>query len=331
MIQIRKTIDDAVTGVRIASQDNEVEWLDARAEGATASEVPKLSPTTWSKLLSEKLNGSKFRGNRHTERGHDREPEILSDLEWVTESKILPNRHVWAAAANRRHLATPDGFQILPDGRVRGVEVKSHQHGWEAPKKVIPKEHYDQVQFGMHVLGLDEWLYGWEIMGEGGTAPAADPQHRIVPRDQSRIDELVAAADAFLSWIDDGAPADEISPELEAAKVSMIAAERDAKTAAAASATARAEFTKLLEAEFPDAMRTGWKHGDDSTVILARPARRVGVDEDEWAAREPNAFADYDTARNAVKATADIAVGLYPKVAYAKAGLRITLPKEARA
>lgn len=153
-----KIIDDAVSAVRVASQDNETEWLDARAEGVTASEVPKLSPTTWSSTLSEKLNGSTCHGNAHTRRGHDRESEILTDLEWATESKTYPNRHVWAAASNRRHLATPDGFQFLADGGVRGVEVKSHKHGWEMPKRVIPSEHYDQMQFGMHVLGLDEWL-----------------------------------------------------------------------------------------------------------------------------------------------------------------------------
>ncbi|KIP90182.1 hypothetical protein RU09_11930 [Microbacterium sp. MEJ108Y] len=326
-----KLIEDAVSAVRIASQDNEVEWLDARAEGATASEVPKLSPTTWSSTLSDKLNGSTFRGNAHTERGHDRESEILTDLEWATESKIYPNRHVWAAASNRRHLATPDGFQILADGRIRGAEVKSHQHGWKMPKRVIPTDHYDQMQFGMHVLGLDEWLYGWEIMGPDGSAPTEDPQFRIVKREQARIDELVAAADAFLDWIDNGAPVEEISPELEAAKVSMLAAERAAKVAETAKVAARAEFTALLEAEFPDAMKTGWKHGDDSTVVLARPARKTIVNEADWAAAEPEDFAEYDRWRNAVTSTEEVAVKLYPQVTYAKPALRITLPKVAKA
>lgn len=326
-----QTINDAVTAVRVASQDNEAEWLDARAEGATASEVPKLSPTTWSSLLSEKLNGSTFHGNAHTRRGHDREGEILSDLGWATESKIIPNRHVWAANANRRHLATPDGFQILADGQVRGVEVKSHEYCWQPPKRVIPKDHYDQMQFGMHVLGLDEWLYGWEVMGEGGTAPTADPQHRVVKRDQARIDELVAAADAFLAWIDAGAPVTEISPELEAAKQTMIAAERDAKAASAASTAARAAFSKLLEAEFPDAMKTGWKHGDDSSVILARPARKTVVDEAAWAAAEPEGFDEYHRWREAAAATEQAAVKLYPHVTFAKPALRVTLPKVAKA
>ncbi|WEK60536.1 MAG: YqaJ viral recombinase family protein [Candidatus Microbacterium colombiense] len=320
-------IADAVTAVRVASQDNEVEWLDARADGVTASEVPKLSPTTWSSLLSEKLNGSKFRGNAHTERGHDREPEILSDLEWATESKIYPNRHVWAAAANRRHLATPDGFQILPNGRIRGAEVKNHKHGWKPPKRVIPRDHYDQMQFGMHVTGLDEWLYGWEIMGADGTAPTADPEFRIVKRNQARIDELVAAADAFLAWIDAGAPVEEISPELETAKTKMIVAKRAAIAATAADAKARAEFEKLLAAEFPDAMKTGWKHGDDSSVILARPARKTVIDEAAWSTAEPDGFTDYDTARTAVKTTEEHAVKLYPQVTYSKPALRVVPPK----
>ena len=324
---ISAIISEVVDAVRVASQDNEAEWLDARAEGVTASEAPKLSPATWSSVLSDKLNGSTFSGNAHTRRGHDREPEILTDLEWVTESKIIPNRHVWASKRNARHLGTPDGFQILTDGRVRGVEVKSHEHGWKMPMRVIPSDHYDQMQFGMEVLGLDEWLYGWEVMGEDGTPPTDDPQYRVVKRDQGRIDDLVAAADAFLAWVDAGAPVEEISPELEAAKITMIAAERVAKAAEAAKAEARAAFSKILAAEFPDASKTGWKHGDDSTVILARPARKVTIDETAWAAAEPIGFAEFEATRTAVSETEESALKLYPHVTFAKAALRIALPK----
>ncbi len=326
-----RQITDAVDAVRVASQDNEIEWLDARAEGVTASEVPHISPTTRSRILSDKLNGSMFKGTAHTRRGHTREEEILIDLEWVTESKVLPNRHVWASNRNRRHLATPDGFQILPGGRIRGVEVKSHKHGWTPPASVIPSAHYDQMQFGMHVLGLEEWLYGWEVMGPHDAPPTEDPQVRVVKRDQARIDELVAAADDFLAWMDAGAPVEQISPDLEAAKVTMIAAERAAKAAEQAKAAARAEFSALLEAEFPDAFATGWKHGDDATVVVARPARRVGIHEDAWAAVEPQAHAEYAAARDAVKATEEIAKGLYPAVSYAKAAMRVTLLKAVQA
>ncbi|PMC04134.1 hypothetical protein CJ226_09000 [Microbacterium sp. UMB0228] len=324
---ISAIISELVEATRVASQDNEAEWLDARAEGVTASEAPKLSPATWSSVLSDKLNGSTFSGNAHTRRGHDREPEILTDLEWVTESKIIPNRHVWASKGNRRYLATPDGFQILADGRVRGVEVKSHKRGWKMPKRVIPSDHFDQMQFGMAVLGLDEWLYGWEVMGEDGTPPTQDPQYRVVARDQDRIDELVAAADTFLAWVDAGAPVEQISPELEAAKINMIAAERVAKAAEAAKAAARAEFSQLLEAEFPDAAKTGWKHGDDSTVILARPARKVTIDETAWAEAEPSGFAEFEATRTAVTETEQSALKLYPRVTFAKPALRISLPK----
>lgn len=124
-------------------------------------------------------------------------------------------------------------------------------------------------------------------MGPDGSAPTEDPQFRLVERDEARIDELVAAADAFLNWIDNGAPVEEISAEFEAAKVTMIAAERAAKAAEAAKAAARAEFTAMLGAEFPDAMKTGWKHGDDSTVILARPARRTVVMRPSGRPRSP--------------------------------------------
>lgn len=48
-----------------------------------------------------------------------------------------------------------------------------------------------------------------------------------------------------------------------------------------------AEFTALLEAEFPDATKAGSKHGDDSTVVLARPARKTIVNEADWSPQSP--------------------------------------------
>jgi hypothetical protein len=330
----RMTITDPTTfdlaAVPVASQDDEEAWLDARAEGVTASEVPRLSPAAYARMLDDKLNGSTFRGNAHTRRGHERESEILADLTWILTAPVVPNRHVWAAKANPRHLATPDAFAVLPGGVIRGVEVKSHEHGWTPPAAGIPADHFDQVQWGMHVTGLDSWIYAWEVMEADGSVPTADPDHMVIWRDQTRIAELVERADAFLTWVDDGAPVEEISDELAAAKARLMDAKRAADEATAAEKAARAEFERLLRAEYPNAERTGWKHkGDDGTVTLARGARRTVLDEQAWADADPATYARYGDHVEAAEALAAGAREKYTKTTIAKPALRITIPKGA--
>lgn len=320
----------ALAAVPVASQaEDEEAWLDARAEGVTASEVAGLSSTTYARILDEKLNGSTFTGNAHTRRGHEREPEIIADLTWILSAPIIPNAHVWASSANARHLATPDAFVTMPGGIVAGVEVKSHEHGWTPPASGIPAEHYDQVQWGMHVTGLDRWVYAWEVMDAGDVAPTADPDHMIVWRDDERIAELVERADAFLEWVDDGAPVAELSTELADAKARVLAANRAAKAAADEEKDARANLLRILRDENPAAERIGWKHADDAgTVTLARPARRRALDEDAWAIADPEAHSQYGRNRDAADKLAAAAREKYTKTTYAKPALRVTLPKE---
>lgn len=323
----RQAILTAVRAEAIASQDEPLAWIDARAEGVTASEVGKLSGTNREQVLDDKLNGSTFRGNAHTERGHAREPELLADLAWAKKVIVIANRHVWAAADNRRHLATPDGFAITADG-LYGVEVKSHQHGWTPPASGIPADHYDQMQFGMHVLGLGAWFYVWEVMDADGAAASDDVTVLVVYRDEARIAELIERADDFLRWVDDGAPAEQISDELATAKARLVEATAAAKTAAAAEKTAREVFEALLAQEAPHALRTGWKHAaDNGTITLARPARRVAIDEAAWADAEPDLFEEYTTAKQALAETEALAKKVYPSVTYAKPALRALAPK----
>lgn len=321
------TLTEQLAAVPVASSEDEEAWLDARAEGVTASEVPHLSPSTRERILDDKLNGSTFRGNAHTRRGHEREPHILADLVWEIGGQIASNSYVWAAEANGRHLATPDGFQVAPDGTVRGVEAKSHEHGWTPPATVIPQDHYDQVQWGMHVVGLDEWVYAWEVMGPGGTYPD-HVEYRIVTRDAARIAELVARADDFLAWVDDGAPVDMISDELAIAKARVLATNAAAKTAAAEEKAARAAFEALLTKEYPNAARTGWSHkSDDGGVTLARPARQIVLDEEAWADAEPAEHARYGDLTETAEQLAASARERFRKTTTSKPALRVTQPK----
>ena len=65
----------------IVPEDAPVEaWKEGRAEGVTASEAHAIAQGgrgTWRRILTDELNGSRFKGNRHTERGHEREEFLL--------------------------------------------------------------------------------------------------------------------------------------------------------------------------------------------------------------------------------------------------------------
>ena len=330
-MSINEKIRERVTATPIASSEDEEAWLDARAEGVTASELSNLSPSTRERILDEKLNGSTFRGNAHTRRGHEREPLILADVVWQTGRVVEANSYVWASDVDSRFLATPDGFAIKGD-RIAGVEVKSHAHGWKAPKSLdgIPLDHYDQMQWGMLVTGLDEWLYAWEVMAEDGGEPLEDPTVVTVPRDEERIAVLADRARAFLDWVDAGAPADEISMALASLKADLIAADAKAKAAAAALKSARAAFEKQLQAESPAALRTGWKHsGSDGTVTISRPARRRSINVDRWREGAPASFAAVEDWRKQIEQAEKVALEQFGEVKIAAPALRIVGPKGA--
>lgn len=330
-MSINTRIRDAVAAEPIASSLDEEAWLDARAEGVSASEVSHLSQSTRERILDDKLNGSTFRGNKHTNRGHERESLILGDVVWQTGRVVEGNSHVWALELNARHLATPDGFALDGD-RVAGVEVKSHAYGFKVPATHggIPQDHYDQMQWGMHVTGLDEWLYAWEVMAEDGGEPTDEPVVLTVERDQARIDELVERADEFLAWVDAGAPVETLSDELAELKANLIAADVEAKAAAARQKTARAAFEKQLAEESPAAMRTGWKHADDGgTVTLARPARKRVIDIDAWRDGAPATVAAVEDWRKQIEQAEAVALEQFGTVQIAKPALRIAGPKGA--
>lgn len=313
--------------------EDEQAWHEDRGEGVSASNARRAcSRAAWEGLLDEMLNGSTFRGTAATADGHRYEPFILADLAQQRGTTIVENHRVWAQRAERRFMATPDGIEIDGETR-RGVEVKTHQHGWLVPPGVIPVDHYDQMQWGMLVLELDEWVYGWTVLDADGEIPLEACPFRVVDRDEERIAELVAGVTAFLDWIDAGAPVDHLSETLAPLRDALVAAKANEEAAVAVAKAARERFEQALRDERPSAFVAGWSHaGDDGlTVTVARPARRVVLDEAAWAAAEPEKHAEWKAQRDAVAETETAARELYPSVKHAAAALRITKPKTTKA
>lgn len=279
----------------IVDGDDREQWMLARGEGVTASEVRQIATggrATWRRILEQKLNGNKFRGNRHTRRGHEREPLLIEFA--ATLEPCQANHALLGAATNPLHRATPDG--ISDDF---GVEVKSHAHGWT--RTDIPAEHYDQMQWGMHVTGFNRWLYIWEVLDEDGYAPLEDPAHVWVARDEKRIAELTKAADAFIAWREAGAPAladvpddvDDALAEWAAAKAEKAAA---AKREKAAEGRIR-EFIKTIpHAETEGAKRAGTQCGFNLVV-----SKTVDIDMDRLEAEDPELAKSLEDSRVRLK------------------------------
>ena len=219
------------------------EWMDARSEGVTASEVHEIatgSRKAWAAVLDRKLNGSTFKGNRHTRRGHERE-SLLLDYAKELRRSAEPNGALWAAESNSRHLATPDG---IGDGFV--IEVKSHDFGHVLGP--IPPAHRSQMQWQMYVMGADEALYIREVMDEDGQGSLDDPETITVARDDDYIAWLVSRADAFLDWWDnDCPPTDDMDEETAAVLEEWVQAKRELEPIAKREAAARKKLTALMK------------------------------------------------------------------------------------
>jgi hypothetical protein len=300
-------------------------WLAERAKGVCASEVHRIANggrSTWRRILEDKLNGSTFKGNRHTRRGHRREPVLLGVLKDTVSRTIEPNDRLFSHPEHSRHMATPDAMGS--DDRRFGVEVKSHAAGWA--RTDVPPDHYDQCQWGMWVTESPRWLYAWEVMDEDGLPSLDDPAHVWIDRDEKRIAELAAAAEAFLAWWDAGAPEDDGLPdELDEALAAWVeararkqAAEADEK---AAEAVVRAHIAGVPGAEDKGLKLAGWR----AQVAYTVSTRRV-LDEAAWRAAEPDGWREWAEAAEAAERARKDAELLYGRAAR-QTRLRIT-PRE---
>lgn len=262
-------------------------WHEGRDGGVTASEIHRITQggrQTHRAILDEKLNGRAFGGNAHTRRGHVREAELLHYATYLA-SIVTPNTALFGHPEHPLHRCTPDGTGMDDDHGLFGVEAKSHDHQWDSDE--IPADHYDQMQFGMWVLGFDWWLYVWEVMGADGEPTLAEPEHRWVPRDEARIARLAAEADAFIAWRDAGAPEhDDLPDDVDEA----IAVYADAKARESAgkrdAAAVRPEIDAWLAKHPGQTVRAAGTRGGivrtaDDLLVLDEAAWKL-ADEAAW-------------------------------------------------
>lgn len=262
-------------------------WLAERGEGVTASEAWRIARgglKARKTILTEKMNGSTFRGNKFTRAGSAREAALLDEA--ADQLDVLgPNTALWAAASNDLHRATPDGYGYKGAEAVI-VEVKSHAHGRESD--TIPIEHLAQMQWQMHVMGAAYGLYGFEVRDEDDQPPQDGATWIRVERDEEFIDYLVTSADRFIAWREDGCPdVDDLPDTVETAFEDWAATKKLADTWSAAEKKANAALKAAITSEMPYAARFGAVGNTPKGGFQHTVSEVVSIDEDAWATADP--------------------------------------------
>lgn len=203
------------------------EWLAARRQGITATEVRDLwlGKLTQRALARRKLGLDDEVGDLShipvIKWGRDREPIIAALIE--ERYGIAPESRVIRDAVNPRFLASPDGIGVDFTGALTVSEIKT---SW---KDLTPGgEHFDatgylvQMLWQMHVVGADRCLFAHEVRlnddADGFTpGPLRFDWFSIDEYDFLRND-LVRLATAFLEYLDaydPDAESEQIDDELD--------------------------------------------------------------------------------------------------------------------
>ena len=288
--------------VIVGEDATEEEWHEGRDEGVTASEIHDIaqgSRKAHRSILDGKLNGSTFKGNAHTRAGHDAEAGMIAavrEIPGVVSAQL--SRSLFGSWDNPLHRATPDGFGMSDELREPfGIEAKWHAAGWAGAawagdwdQSAIPADHFDQMQWGMHVTGLDWWLYVVTVEGIDGI------RHVWVPRNDRRIATLIREADAFIAWRECGAPeVDDLPDDVDDALAEYARALADAADAEARKKLARTTIDAYAAANMPDDGGPLRKSGSRASLFVQPKPDVEVLDELAWREAEPATYEEYVT------------------------------------
>lgn len=315
------TLEDQGLLVIVEDGAPEQEWMDARAEGVTASEIHAIaagSRKTWRRILDDKLNGSTFHGNAHTARGHAREADLIAAAALLDCVVVLHGSGaLFGSNENHLHRGTPDGLGIHDQFGHFIAEAKHHDTGYTQDR--IPADHFDQVQWNMHVLDAGWALYVWGVEGVDGI------EHEWVPRDDRRIAQLVAQADAFIAWREAGAPeVDDIPDDVDDAFADYargldLAAQGEKLKKAARPVID--EWRKTQRNAPGEPLR---KQGSRASFFYEPKPDVLILDEEAWADAEPGTYAEVVEARARVAEQEAAALALYAKPKPVAGTFRVT-------
>lgn len=285
-----------------------------RGEGVTASEAWRIARgglKARRQIVSDKMNGSTFRGTAATRAGSAREAALLDEAADIL-AVVEPNAALWGAQDNDLHRATPDALGWDHEGDLVVVEVKSHQHGWE--HDTIPLEHRAQLQWQIRVMGAKSALYGFEVRDEDDQPPAGGATWIPVERDEEMIAWLTDRADAFLAWREDGCPdIDDLPDPVAEANAAWAPLKRELDELKDREAAANTALKKAIAEHMPYAGRFGAVGTTPEGGFQLTVTEPQGLDEDALKVGDPGLYARIQRDRVNLAFLETHAQRLYPK------------------
>lgn len=278
-----------------ASDTDRDAWLAERALGITATEIRDLKTgrKTMADLVDEKQNGSTFTGNKYTEWGKAREPEMA---EWAREFGLQPESRVFHHAEEPRYLASPDAIGECPDGLIIG-EFKTSKHDLEVGSREYELSGYAyQMQWAMFVTGAVRCLYIYERHDDNWPDPTPGFMAcEWVDRDDAVIAELRELADRFLNeahleTVDVAVIADPVAAYLDLSE-RIKAVEASLKSLK----YERASHEKTIRAVMPSIGAIA--HVNGARVRVGASYERVTLDTKRLKEERPSVYADFVTSR----------------------------------
>jgi len=149
-----KAIDKLIAGHRLAN---------VMAEDDTLTMIDEMDEWELKKFMSNYV-GDVFKGNLHTERGHDCEADAMAALSEIVGQQFQDvGMCVMGDSVSGVISCSPDGV-LMDDGKmIAGGEVKSlclcNYYG-VVVDGILPPDHKLQCHLSMAVCGVDTWHFG---------------------------------------------------------------------------------------------------------------------------------------------------------------------------
>lgn len=193
LLDLQSRIVRKPNGSALRADEDSKLWLQIRFESVTATDINRMTLQDGSKgvqffqILSTKLEqdpGPRFAAY---DLGIEREPAIAQIVtELFPENEFHHNKFLFAGD-DFRHVATPD---LVGNDAVGEIKVSTK------PLAKIRNRYLDQMQWQMHVTGLERALF----IVENRFTQHLETQW--IKRDQRRIDDLEKVASDFLEMLD---------------------------------------------------------------------------------------------------------------------------------
>ena len=223
------TVLESLEGRFGPSDEQREEWLAARRQGITATEVrdlwllaPGRRELAMRELVEKKLGRKtdSFSGNKYTAWGKDREP-IIAELVRGRYG-IEPESRLVRSAENPRHLASPDGIGSGMVADLVIAEIKTSSKDLTPGGEYLQATGYlAQMVWQMYVVGATSCLFAWEPRFGAGTdddpfTPGEVRFHWYSAEEyEALLRELLAIADEFLALLDAAADEPFAEPDID--------------------------------------------------------------------------------------------------------------------